>query len=52
MGKYIEQAQKNLIQIIEDVKKNCKLDAVIRIGYIGYRDIGDQGTDFEHMDIQ
>ena len=38
MTPFKDEAQKNLIKIIDDIRNKCKLNAMIRIAFIGYRD--------------
>ena len=40
-----------MVQIIDQVKKKSREDSKIRVAYVGYRDFGDKGADFDHMDV-
>ena len=50
MGRWIDQSKENLKEIIDQVKKKCRITATMRVAYCGYRDFGDIG-DVDHFDM-
>ena len=51
MKDWIDECKDNLLDVMKNVREKCNIQSNIRIAYIGYRDIGDEGADYLHMDV-
>jgi uncharacterized protein YegL len=51
MIKWIDEAAKNLVNIIDKLKEKVSDMCNVRCAFIGYKDIGDKGQTKDHFDI-